>query len=93
MNHLAMAIYGAKTRHECHLPEGVARNTSTPPADKKTRTKWGAEYDMCRVYVNYSQESDQTESCPLGWDYQLGPQESNIISEVRCATQHCVTIF
>ena len=87
MNHLAMAIYGAKTLHECHIPEGVARNTSTPPADKKTHSKWGVEYDMCRVYVNYSRESRQTESCPLGWDYHLGPKENNIISEVRLSTE------
>ncbi len=76
LNHLAMALYGARTPHRCHLPAGVFPNTSVP---------WNADAgarDACRVYVNYSRENNDTEPCPDGWDYELRPREKNIVSEV-----------
>ncbi len=76
LNHLAMAIYGARTGHHCHLPDGVHPNTSIPWNSEK-----GAP-ESCLVYVNYTSESGETESCPGGWDYDLWPREKNIISEV-----------
>ena len=75
LNHLAMAIYGARTAHHCHLPDGLYQNTSIPKSQD-------GKMDSCQVYVNYSKSTGKTESCPGGWDYELGPRESNIISEV-----------
>ena len=76
LNHLAMAIYGARTGHHCRLPEGVYHNTSIPWKSQK------GMLESCLVYVNYTEESGQTEACPDGWDYKLWSGESNIISEV-----------
>ena len=76
LNHLAMAIYGARTTHHCHLPDNAYPNTSIPWDAQKGRPQ------SCLVYMNYTKDSGETESCAEGWDYDLGPRESNIISEV-----------
>ena len=86
LNHLAMAIYGARSSYQCKLPEGNPTNESIPYAI----TNGKRVMDRCHVYENYTRETNRTISCPDGWSYELGPRESNIISEVRVYLLECV---
>ncbi len=58
-------VTGMEPEYHCTLPEGKQRNLSIPP-NPVDPTK----LHSCKVYVNYSAETNQTESCPQGWTYE-----------------------
>lgn len=79
LNHLVMAVYGARTSYLCSMPENIMN---------KTKVQYGQYSEMevgrCEVQVtgiNGTNES-ATFSCPAGWNYDVGPAEKNIITEV-----------
>ena len=74
-NHLAMAIYGARPPHSCHLPEYVAKNNNSIPSSAN------GKLDSCSVYTNYTYTTGTTEKC-AEWDFTLLGKESTIVNEV-----------
>ncbi len=89
LNHLVMAIYGARTGYHCQLSAGYQFNTSVP----YTVTEGKVTYDQCRVYTNWSIENNQTEVCPLGWHYDVLPRENSIITEVSKSLSELEKIY
>jgi hypothetical protein len=75
-NHLAMAIYGARPPHSCHIPDYIIKNNNSVPSN-------GGKFDSCSVYVNYTYTSGETTKC-TSWDYVLLGKESTIVNEVCC---------
>ena len=80
INHLAMAIYGARTAFMCALPTNSSSNNySTSDSMKLT-------LDKC--YINYTDMLTNVttkEEC-TSWDYELDDREVNIVSEVSLLT-------
>lgn len=85
LNHLNMAIYGAKTPHRCLVPERVSENgvsnysyngvNNTRLIQLNDTEAFGVwrdsvvKVDKCEVTLQTSRGSDRTESCPHGWVY------------------------
>ncbi|CAH1795062.1 unnamed protein product [Owenia fusiformis] len=89
-NHLAMAVFGARTTFTCKVPEGFPANLTISPTG-----------EPCKIFANYSSSSNATESCSTGYDYirhrkymdwQL--EETNIVMkwDLVCSEKYRVSL-
>ena len=76
-NWACISSTGEEPEHTCALPPGVSRNDAIPYEEVDGLR----HYDKCRVYVNYSASTNETEPCPNGWVYDDSVR--SIVSKVR----------
>lgn len=80
LNHLVMAMYGARTEYVCDVTNEYINRTHHLYGDDVSITA-----GRCDVTIKGINETGEnlTESCPAGWKYKLlSPSERNIITEV-----------